>query len=134
MKRCRRSRTVGKGDMRYSTQSLKLRSWHPGGGGHLHGRLGVNRTGDPDMGVSKKSVSWTSTFVTMVLQEKERRSDVPYLVQICWTPPQHCSCTVRQKSTFLLPRLITMEPKRAKKQKSRTQSVKRRWVGDVPEA
>ncbi len=39
-------------------------------------------------------------------------------------PSHHCSCTVRQKSTFLLPRLNTMEPKRAKKQKSRTQSVK----------
>ncbi len=29
----------------------------------------------------------------------------------------HCSCTVRQKSTFLLPRLNTMEPKRAKQTK-----------------
>jgi hypothetical protein len=27
----------------------------------------------------------------------------------------HCSCTVRQKSTFLLPRLNTTEPKKAKK-------------------
>ncbi len=41
------------------------------------------------------------------------------------TQDHHCSCTLRQKSTFLLPRLNTMEPKRAKKQKSRTQSVKR---------
>ena len=36
---------------------------------------------------SKKSVSWTSTFVTTVLQENERRSDVPFVVQTVWTPP-----------------------------------------------
>ncbi len=39
------------------------------------------------MGVSKKSVSWTSTFVTTVLQENGRRSDVTFLVQTFWTPP-----------------------------------------------
>ncbi len=39
------------------------------------------------MGVSKKSVSWTSTFVTKVLQEHGRRSDVIFLVQTFWTPP-----------------------------------------------
>ncbi len=43
-----------------------------------------------NMGVSKKSVSWTSTFVTMVLQENERRSDVTFVVQTFWTPPFHC--------------------------------------------
>ncbi len=36
----------------------------------------------------------------------------------------HRSCTVRQKSTFLLPRLNTTEPQKEKKQKSRIQSVK----------
>ncbi len=39
------------------------------------------------VGVSKKSVSWTSTFVTMVLQKSGRRSDVTFLVQTFWTPP-----------------------------------------------
>ncbi len=39
------------------------------------------------MGVSKKSVSWTSTFVTTVLQEDERRNDVTFLVHTFWTPP-----------------------------------------------
>ncbi len=39
------------------------------------------------MGVSKKSLSWTSTFVTMVLQENARRSDVTFVVQTFWTPP-----------------------------------------------
>ncbi len=42
---------------------------------------------DEDVGVSKKSVSWTSTFVTMVLQESGRRSDVTFLVQSFWTLP-----------------------------------------------
>ncbi len=37
------------------------------------------------MGVSKKSVSWTSTFVTMMLQENARRSDETFLVQTFWT-------------------------------------------------
>ncbi len=36
------------------------------------------------LGLSKKSVSWTSTFVTKVLQESERRSDVTFLVQTFW--------------------------------------------------
>jgi hypothetical protein len=40
-----------------------------------------------DMGVSKKSVSWTSRFVTTLLQDNERRSDVTFLVQTFWTPP-----------------------------------------------
>ncbi len=40
-----------------------------------------------NVGVSKKPVSWTSTFVTMVLQEDGRRSDVTFLVQTFWTPP-----------------------------------------------
>ncbi len=39
------------------------------------------------MGVFKKSVSWTSTFVTTVLQENGRRSDVTFMVHIFWTPP-----------------------------------------------
>ncbi len=37
--------------------------------------------------MSKKSVSWTSKFVTMVLQENGRRSDVTFVVQTFWTPP-----------------------------------------------
>ncbi len=40
-----------------------------------------------DMGVSNKSVSWTSTFVMKILQENRRRSDVTFLVQTFWTPP-----------------------------------------------
>jgi hypothetical protein len=32
-------------------------------------------------------VSWTSKFVTTVLQEDGRRSDVTVLVQTFWTPP-----------------------------------------------
>ncbi len=39
------------------------------------------------MGVSEKSVSWTLRFVTKVLQENGRRSDVTFLVQTFWTPP-----------------------------------------------
>ncbi len=39
------------------------------------------------MGVSKKSVPWTSKFVAMVLQENERRRDVTFVVQTFWTPP-----------------------------------------------
>ena len=39
------------------------------------------------MGVSKNAVSWTSRFVTKVLQENRRRSDVPFLVRTFWTPP-----------------------------------------------
>ncbi len=39
------------------------------------------------MGVSKKSVSWTSTFVTMVLQDCGRRSGITFLVRTSWTPP-----------------------------------------------
>ncbi len=39
------------------------------------------------MGVSKKSVSWTSKFVTSVLQEHGRRSDVTFLVQTFRTRP-----------------------------------------------
>ncbi len=39
------------------------------------------------MGVSKKSLSWTSTFVTTVLQEDGRRSDVTFLAQTFWTHP-----------------------------------------------
>ncbi len=43
---------------------------------------------EQDKGVSNKSVSWTSTFVTTVLQEHRRRSDVTFLVQTFWTHPQ----------------------------------------------
>ncbi len=42
-----------------------------------------------NMGVSNKSVSWSSTFVTMVLQENRRGSDVPFLVQTFWTLQHH---------------------------------------------
>ncbi len=40
-----------------------------------------------DMGVSNNAVSWTSKFVTMVLQENRRRSDVTFLVLTFWTHP-----------------------------------------------
>ncbi len=40
-----------------------------------------NNDRDSDVGLSKKPVSWTSTFVIKVLQENERRSDVTFLVQ-----------------------------------------------------
>ncbi len=40
-------------------------------------------------GVSKKSVSWTSTFVTTMLQEHGRRSHVTFLAQTFWTPPSN---------------------------------------------
>ncbi len=40
-----------------------------------------------NMGVSKKSVSWTSRFVTMVLQDNGRRSDATFLVRTFWTQP-----------------------------------------------
>ncbi len=49
------------------------------------------------VGVSKKSVSWTLTFVTMVLQENERRSDVTFLVRTFWTPPSRDASHKRQK-------------------------------------
>ncbi len=39
------------------------------------------------LGVSKNSVSWNSTCVTMKSQENERRSDVTFLVQTFWAPP-----------------------------------------------
>ncbi len=39
------------------------------------------------MGVAKKSVSWTSKFVTMVSQENVRRSHITFLVQTFWTHP-----------------------------------------------
>ncbi len=42
---------------------------------------------DVRVGVSKKSVSWTSRFVMMVLQENGRRSDVTLLVKTFWTLP-----------------------------------------------
>ncbi len=38
------------------------------------------------------SVSWTSKFVTMVLQENELRSDVTFAVQTFWTLPHVVSC------------------------------------------
>ncbi len=47
----------------------------------------------PNVAVSKKSVSSTSRFVTKVLQENVRRSDVTFLVQTFWTPP----CVSRSK-------------------------------------
>ncbi len=40
-----------------------------------------------ELGVFKKSVSWSSTFVTTVLQENERRSDVTFLAHTFWTHP-----------------------------------------------
>ncbi len=60
------------------------------------------------MGVSKKSVSWTLTFVTTVLQGNRRRSDVTFLVRTFWTPPyvvlsQGCVCVCDvcvQENTF----------------------------------
>ncbi len=48
---------------------------------------GLSRFIHHQMGVSKKTVPWTSKFVTTVLQENERRSDVTFLVQTFWTPP-----------------------------------------------
>ncbi len=39
------------------------------------------------MAVSKKSVLWTSTCVTTVLQENGRRHEVTFLAQTFWTHP-----------------------------------------------
>ncbi len=50
-------------------------------------RASLCAMGNSHMGVSKKSVPWTSRFVTMVLQEDGRRNDVAFLVQSFWTPP-----------------------------------------------
>ncbi len=58
-----------------------------------------------DMGVSKKSVSWTSRFVTMVLQENRRRSAVPFVVQTFWTPP-YLRCNDRLALHNPSPRLL----------------------------
>ncbi len=49
------------------------------------------------MGVSKKYVSWTSRFVTMVLQDSGRRSDVTFLVHTFWTPPYRLSAFLSEK-------------------------------------
>ncbi len=55
-----------------------------------------------DVGVSKKSVSWTSKFVTMVLRENGRRSDVTIMVQTFWTPPcRVLPKTGNQKGNFV---------------------------------
>ncbi len=40
------------------------------------------------------NVSWTSMFVTTVLQEKERPSDVAFLVQIFWTDDSQNPCAL----------------------------------------
>ncbi len=52
------------------------------------------------MGVSKKSVSWTSRFVTMGLQENGRRSNVTFLVQTFWTPPYAPLYKMRSRAAF----------------------------------
>ncbi len=52
-----------------------------------------------DMGVSKKSVSWTSKFVMIVLQDHGRRSDITFLVQTFWTLPYALASFVFRRGT-----------------------------------
>ncbi len=65
------------------------------------------------LGVSKKSEPWTSTFVMKVLQENGRRSHVTFLVHTFWTQPTGClsftSATRRESAGSLGPR-ATDEP------------------------
>ncbi len=72
------------------------------------------------MGVSKKSVSWTSTFVTTVLQENECRSDVTLLVQTFWTHPNVIYLFETQKEDWL----GTAQPRRGQAHVSLSISVK----------
>ncbi len=53
-----------------------------------HGRSGsyINVL-NTHMGVSEKSVSWTSTFVATMLPENKRQSDDRFLKLTFWTHP-----------------------------------------------